>query len=173
MAVKEQIYQIDGFIFYGKKEAEQAKKEAAGVEYLKAKIDKNQPEAVLSVYNKTVEENLFETPVGLSYMRELQQYLRKIPYIAEKDILPIPVKSGNDDTKPKEQKEKTDFKKRYQTLTVICALLVIMVVSMFAITLTSDSPTILDYEKKIVNRYEAWEQELDAREQELDAKTQK
>ena len=91
MAVKEQIYQIDGFIFYGKKEAEQArKKEAAGVEYLKAKIDKNQPEAVLSVYNKTVEENLFETPVGLSYMRELQQYLRKIPYIAEKDILPIP-----------------------------------------------------------------------------------
>ncbi|CDF41499.1 putative uncharacterized protein [Roseburia sp. CAG:182] len=106
-------------------------------------------------------------------MRELQQYLRKIPYIAEKDILPIPVKSGNADTKPKEQKEKTDFKKRYQTLTVICALLVIMVVSMFAITLTSDSPTILDYEKKIVNRYEAWEQELDAREQELDAKTQK
>ena len=42
MAVKEQTYQIDGFIFYGKKEAEQAKKEAAGVEYLKAKIDKNQ-----------------------------------------------------------------------------------------------------------------------------------
>ena len=39
MAVKEQIYQIDGFIFYGQKEAEQAKKEAAGVEYLKAKID--------------------------------------------------------------------------------------------------------------------------------------
>ena len=168
MAVKEQIYQIDGFIFYGKKEAEQAKKEAAGVEYLKDNI-----EAVLSVYNKTVEENLFETPVGLSYMRELQQYLRKIPYIAEKDILPIPVKSGNADTKPKEQKEKADFKKRYQTMTVICALLVIMVVSMFAITLTSDSPTILDYEKKIVNRYEAWEQELDAREQELDAKTQK
>lgn len=58
-------------------------------------------------------------------------------------------------------------------MTVICALLVIMMVSMFAITLTSDSPTILDYEKKIVNRYEAWEQELDAREQELDAKTQK
>ena len=56
---------------------------------------------------------------------------------------------------------------------MICALLVIMVVFMFAITLTSDSPTILDYEKKIVNRYEAWEQELDAREQELDAKTQK
>lgn len=173
MAVKEQIYQIDGFIFYGKKEADQAKKEAAGVEYLKTKIDMKQPEAVLSVYNKTVEENLFETPVGLSYMRELQQYLRKIPYIAEKDILPIPVNGGNAGIKPEEQKEKTDYKKRYQTLLGICVLLVIMVVSMFAITLTSDSPTILDYEKKIVNRYEAWEQELDAREQELDAKTQK
>ena len=30
MAVKEQIYQIDGFIFYGKKEAEQAKKADPG-----------------------------------------------------------------------------------------------------------------------------------------------
>ena len=49
MAVKEQIYQIDGFIFYGKKEAEQAKKEGAGVEYLKAKRDKNQPGGVLAV----------------------------------------------------------------------------------------------------------------------------
>ncbi len=158
------IYQVDGFVFYEKKQAERAKKEAAGVKYLKEKINMEQPEAVLSVYNKTVEENLFETPVGLAYLRELQEYLEKIPYIAGKDILPITVKSV--------QTEKGDFKKRYQNLCAACIVLVIMVVSMFAITLTSDSPTVLNYEKKLVNRYAAWEQDLSEREQKLGAETQ-
>lgn len=36
---------------------------------------------------------------------------------------------------------------------------------MFMITLKSDNPNILNYEKNLVNRYAAWEQELREREQ--------
>ena len=116
MAVKEQIYQIDGFIFYGKKEAEQAKKEAAGVEYLKAKIDKNQPEAVLSVYNKTVEENLFETPVGLSYMRELQAVPEKDPLYRGKRHPADPGKKWERRYKTKGTKRKDGLQKAVSDL---------------------------------------------------------
>ena len=44
---------------------------------------------------------------------------------------------------------------------------------MFAITLTSNTPTILNYENKLIDRYEHWEQELNEREQELDEREQK
>ena len=174
-----QIYQVDGFTFFDKELAGRAEKEAAGVKYLKEKIDMTQPEAVLSVYNKTIREGLFETPVGISYLRELQQYLKGIPYMAKKDILPIPVQKAGVDSKQEKAHKKEgktgaheiniDFKKRYQILFIICALLVVMVVSMFAITVTSDSPTIFNYATKLVNRYETGEQELDEREQALEA----
>ena len=48
-------------------------------------------------------------------------------------------------------------------------VLIIIVIAMFAISLTSGSTTILNYETKIINKYEEWEQELDEREAALDA----
>ena len=48
-------------------------------------------------------------------------------------------------------------------------VLIIIVIAMFAISLTSGSTTILNYETKIINKYEEWEQELDERETALDA----
>jgi hypothetical protein len=38
---------------------------------------------------------------------------------------------------------------------------------MFAVTSTTNNATVLNYETEVINRYEAWEEELNAREQEL------
>ena len=50
------------------------------------------------------------------------------------------------------------------------AILVVCVVAMFAMTLTSDSPTIVDYQSKLLNRYASWEQELTEREKAVSEK---
>ena len=49
-------------------------------------------------------------------------------------------------------------------LRAVVIVLLVVVVGMFAITLTSSNPTILDYETKLQNRYAAWEQDLTERE---------
>ena len=50
------------------------------------------------------------------------------------------------------------------------AILVVCVVAMFAMALTSDSPTIVDYQSKLLNRYASWEQELTEREKAVSEK---
>ena len=48
----------------------------------------------------------------------------------------------------------------------------VCVVAMFAMALTSDSPTIVDYQSKLLNRYASWEQELTEREKAVSEKEQ-
>ena len=51
-------------------------------------------------------------------------------------------------------------------------ILVVCVVAMFAMALTSDSPTIMNYQSKLLNRYASWEQELTEREKAVSEKEQ-
>ena len=44
-------------------------------------------------------------------------------------------------------------------------VMIVAIIAMFIITLNSDQPNILNYEKNIQNKYAAWEQELTEREQ--------
>ena len=65
---------VGGFSFENKDEAEQAKKEIEGIKYIKAKTDMSDPEVILQVYNKMIGQKLFETAVGYSYLKDLQEY---------------------------------------------------------------------------------------------------
>jgi hypothetical protein len=67
-------------------------KEAQGVSYVKSKVDLDNPEMVLQMYNKIVEQELFETPVGFAYLQELHDFLKKAPEIKDSDIRPLPWK---------------------------------------------------------------------------------
>ena len=42
-----------------------------------------------------------------------------------------------------------------------------IIIGMFIINQTSNHPTILNYEEKIIDKYAQWEEQLDQREQEL------
>ena len=48
---------------------------------------------------------------------------------------------------------------------VMNIVMIIAIIAMFVITLNSDQPNILNYEKNIQNKYATWEQELTQREQ--------
>lgn len=70
------MYNVEGFEFETKEQALQAKKEVEGVRYIKAQMQLDDPEVVRRLYQKLISQNVFETPVGLSFLSELQQYIQ-------------------------------------------------------------------------------------------------
>lgn len=197
-----QTWEIEGFSFTDENQAKTAQKELEGVKYIKNNIDLDNPDMVLEMYNRVIEQKLFATPVGYSYLKEMQEYLITIPYIMNQDIQAIKVedipatsaasdavrkkelrhkrrdkdknidKKQRDEQKPaeetsdkkKQQMRNLDFRKRYKASFGMNVVLIIIVIAMFAISLTSGSTTIVNYENKIIDKYEHWEQELSERE---------
>lgn len=52
---------VEGFLFANEAEAAQARKEAEGVKYVKEKAQMDDPEMVLRIYNKMIQQRLFDT----------------------------------------------------------------------------------------------------------------
>lgn len=90
---KKQGILVDGFLFQEKELAGKAERELDGIKYIRNNTDMKKPQTVLQLYDRILEQELFETPVGIGYLRELQDYLYTIPSIPKKDIPPIPVES--------------------------------------------------------------------------------
>ena len=170
---------INGFVFTDEAEAEQAKKEAQGIHYVEERADMHHPKTVLEIYNKMVKQELFETAVGYTYLKELQEYLIQNPTINNRDILPISVThpmleeslrkklriSAKKESNEKKMLKKSDgYRKKYEITLFISVILAVSMIGMFIIASTSNSPTIINYENKLIDKYAAWEQELDERE---------
>ena len=160
---------VDGFLFDDEDLFKEAKKEAEGVRYMKARVDLQYPERVLQIYQRMIRQNMFQTQVGYSYLRELQDYLYTMPQISNADVPSIPVRStvkvsdASGTTEALRQENKKSRRAFHWSMTVnFFALAVILV--MFAIAMSSSSPTVLNYENELQNKYAVWEQELEKRE---------
>ena len=161
------MYQVDGFVFESRERARQAKKEAEGVSYIREHNSLKDPDEILKLYNNLLEQNLFETEVGISFLRELQEHLQMIPYIKKEDIRPIPaVKTEGSVAEIKRRQERE--RKKERELSAVCIVLAAIVAGMFIITYAGGkSKNIFNYKNEIINEYEAWEKELNEREEEL------
>jgi len=87
---------IEGFLFTDEKSAGRARKEAESIHFIKSKMDKGNPAQVLSLYQKMVSQKMFETPVGLAFLAEIQEYLRTKPSVKLDEIPAIPVPAALD-----------------------------------------------------------------------------
>ena len=169
-------YKAEGYSFYTEKDAALAENERRKIEYLEARLDYNQPESILRIYKKAIDDRVFKSPVGLLFLKNLQMYLLNQPEINHEDVDVIPLyvsfegefrevpNPARDRVKPEEPKPK----KKSVALPVSIILnigLAAAVVAMFAVALNADQPNILNYEKAIQNKYATWEQELTEREQ--------
>lgn len=167
---------VDGYLFESDAQARQAKKEIEGIRYIRAQTRIDDPDVVLKLYNRLIRENVFETVIGFEFLRELQNYLKSIPYIKSESILPIPIlkeQTRKEKKKNKHMKPNSVYRSRLRIMTIICGILLAIVIGMFAITFISGSSiNIFNYEQQIIDKYEAWEQELDLREQELSQREQ-
>ncbi len=188
----QETYEAGGFVFRTKKEAELAQREIEGTKYLRQKLDMENPNAVFSIYQTLIEQDLFETPVGYCFLKELRDYLLMIPAISNEEVLAIPIRYPQTEEEEKKQKkeqkkeeqrkerqrekekaknkkeqkkEGKNYKGRCQFFMVTSLILLISVVSMMLLAATSDNVNILNYENKLIDKYSSWEQELEEREQ--------
>ena len=188
----QETYEAGGFVFRTKKEAELAQREIEGTKYLRQKLDMETPNAVFSIYQNLIEQDLFETPVGYCFLKELRDYLLMIPAISNEEVLAIPIRYPQTEEEEKKQKkeqkkeeqrkerqrekekaknkkeqkkEGQNYKGRCQFFMVTSLILLISVVSMMLLAATSDNVNILNYENKLIDKYSSWEQELEEREQ--------
>lgn len=165
----------EGFLFYTDKDADMAALERRKIDYLEERMDYTQPETILKIYEKAIHDRIFKTPVGFLYLKRLQNYLLDQENIDPGQVAPIPlymsysgemrenVNPAKSRVKPSEKKE--DKASKFTISVILNILLLLAVVAMFFITLKADQPNILNYEKAVMNRYAAWEQELTDREQ--------
>ncbi len=164
-----------GFAFYTEQDADLANLEQKKIDYLEGKMDYSNPEQILQIYNKAIHDRIFKSPVGILYLRKLQMYLLKQESIDKEMIVPIPLyqsftgevrreqNPARNRVKPSERKEK---KSSALPISVsLNLLLALAIIIMFVITLNSNQPNILNYERLITNQYASWEQELTEREQ--------
>lgn len=187
----EQKVVIDGYEFQNPEDAKIANEELAKVNALHSKIDENNLAALKAVYIKAVEQNIFETQIGLTYLKNVRNYLISMGALKENEA-PIPVlytksilrdKSSHNaaeiealkerlknDAEQKIQAEKAKADKAQKACrqrTILCAVLFCMVLLMFAISMTGNNPTILNYKSAILNQYAEWEQQLTERENKI------
>ena len=192
-------YNIGGYIFYDENKAKKAAKELKAVEYILAQIKEADEKGVLSVYKKLLNQRLFSTEIGMSFLIQLRQNLVDSKAFPEEEIPPVysldqpkpkedqeSVSATSVEEKPepsstaKDKKKKTDkaivepkdadssqikrLKLINKLLLVLCITLLLCVIGMFYVNSTINSPTILNYEEELLNKYSSWEQELTERE---------
>lgn len=183
-----QEFLVEGYRFFSREEAKKAERELAKVRILNEKLDEDNLQAVKALYLQAVKQQVFETQIGITYLRNLQMHL-----IAEGELkpeeLPLPIRyskttweeenlrlredydaalaqARNDmDAQLKKEKERSrKLSDKCRTLMIALALTVLMVIGMFAITFTGKNENVLNYKNALVNKYAQWEQELSERE---------
>lgn len=169
---------VNGYAFYTSQDAALAETERKKVEYLKSHIKGADPEKILAVYKKAINDRLFKTPIGYDFLKEMQSFLVEQCDYNEGEVPPIQLYiefdkqlGGNyqmrrpriETTRPKE----TEKVPALFVSIILNIALVIAVIAMFVITLKSDNPNILNYETNLVDKYSYWEQELTDKQQQL------
>lgn len=178
---------VDGFLFEDEETAQVARREAEGIRYIKQRTALDNPEVVLKLYNKLLEQELFVTPVGVRFLTELQSILLDSVSVAGDEILPIPVKSpeGTQKTeaaspvekvvqKPVEAEKKADkkvggdYRKKFLVASFVAIVFGASVIGMFVINaISGNNINIINYREQILNEYSSWEAELKEEEERL------
>lgn len=172
MAAKED-YMAGGFVFETEIEAKAAHNDENKIKMLEKKLNYDNFEAVAMVYNKAIENHIFETVVGEVYLKRLQEHLIHIKD-ADSDftVQPVPIRSRLSLTKEPEEAEKArvrvaangKIKDKLKYSIILNFFLAFLIMILFIITLKGENANIINYKTAITNEYAQWEQELQERE---------
>lgn len=186
----ENKYIIEEFCFLDKKEYERALKEKETISYITANTDMNDMKAVLKVYNRAVEKKSFQTVIGLEFLKNIRSRLIVSGLVTAETISEIPVIKRGTEVKKTEPLDKNDasreiekYKKAYENAStgrtiknIIIGFLSVIIIAMIIITAKAKYSIFTyftDYETKmeneLIDKYEKWEDELEAREKALNS----
>ena len=164
---------VDGFIFRSKREFDKAKKEYETIKELKQKMDMNNQENLIEIYNRLVSKRYFQTPIGLSFLHELRVFLKEGNDNVSVAYVPV-VSSGGVKNRSEQNRQYMELQKQYnkQSMTknrLILAIvsMIIVIVGMIFIMATNENVGYFNAEEKVLNKYSAWEERLQKWEEEL------
>lgn len=174
-------YVVAGFSFSSEKEAENAREEEKKIYYIKRRLNYDDPRSVLVIYNKMVTGRVFKSPIGMGFLAEVYEKLAGSGEILPDELEPIPLLMATSigqieaDESPvrritHKKPQARSYRKEYNVCRLIIAVLVCIIIAMFAITANAENPNILNYESVIQNKYSSWAQELKEKEDELRAR---
>jgi flagellar motor component MotA len=179
---------VEGYCFESQKEAEKAAKELEQVKAINEKLDEDNLQMVKALYLKALNQQVFETQIGFSYLRNLQMHLIEEGAMKpEENPLPVAyskmvmqeegarIQEEYQELLQEEQSKMEKELKKEKELTqkagdkcknfmILSGVLAVMVIGMFLITLTGKNENILNYKRVITNQYAEWEQDLTQRE---------
>lgn len=162
---------VEGYHFATLADAETARQDIKRIKNLENNMDYRKPQNALLLYHRALETRVLQTPIGFAYLLTVQEHLKRCG-VPEDKIKPIPLymtftnkTEANSSIRKSIAARQPEYKGRFITSVCLNVLMVIVIASMFAISLKSDSPNIINYRRAIVNEYSEWEQELMQREQ--------
>lgn len=170
---KRKEWEVGGFQFGSEKDAGLAREEQEKIAYLEKRMKYDQPESVLFIYNRAIENRIFHTPIGVQYLQKLQDFIvehgmgdraRSIPLYQVYSYNPVGEMKPHTAKRRVQPSQYKILHSRLRKSVILNIFLVIMVIAMFVITLTGKNPNILNYERVITDKYAGWEQELTERE---------
>ena len=174
----EEKYVVDGYVFFGEEEYNEALNEKKGVEYMRSKINFHNVKNVLEVYEKILEKNIFKTPIGYSFLKELQNILIESELVENSQIKNIRVEETgnkkvletNKQLKNKLKNIDSVYKNRFVNSLVLNVGLIILIAVLIMITLNSKNINILNYKNRLDAEYTEKENELASWAEELENK---
>ncbi|MCI9189029.1 MAG: hypothetical protein HFH84_05255 [Lachnospiraceae bacterium] len=168
---------VGGYLFYTEKDAQLARAEEQKIEYLEAHMDYSLPDSIRYIYEHTIQERLFRTPVGIRYLQKLRDFLLAQPGVEPGSIMDIPLymtfdgelreyaAPARERVVPSRKKDRDKEKNRFTLSVILNVLLVGAIIAMFYISYVSEQPNVINYERALTSKYASWEQELTEREQ--------
>lgn len=169
----EKKWTISGYEFATKEDYEKAKKEGESVLYIKAHTDMSDKQQVLKVYNKAVDTKMFQTVIGYEFLHQLYAFILKNNVVEQEYIKNIPVRKQMNEKELPEDVEKANAlaeqyrvlyedikekKKLSKIVNVFLSLLIVIMIGMVYYNYNSYN------EDTVLDKYSAWEAELEERE---------
>lgn len=167
---------VEGFLFPTTTEAQTALKEKKNIEIIKQRTPLNDPKAAYSLYCKLIERNMFKTEVGYSFLHDMREYLVEDLGFDNADVPTIDIpKAGSSDIfsdikREKQVEEIEQLKLSKKRMTIVILSLIIIIGAMFVIAIINPNVGYVNTERKVLNKYAAWEEDLSRREEEVKQK---
>lgn len=172
----EEQFMVGGFLFGSKEDVKLAKAEESSIQFLEQKMNFEDTNTTLRIYEKALKEKIFKTPVGFEFLRKIQTELMKrgVPPENIKSIPLYQIFSQKEEEKtirifrPKAKPDKT--KEYLRNSLWLNMVLILLTIGMFVISLFGETPNIVNYRFKIQDEYASWEQDLMERENRIKEK---
>lgn len=167
---------VDGFVFPSHKEAQIALKEKKNIEVIRSRTPLQDERACRDLYTKLIEREIFKTMVGYSFLAELRRHLVE-DFMCDEESLPdvvLPRRMNYDRVNEINQgalKNKLEHEIGVnRRLKVLTFALIFIVIAMFIIATVNPNTQYLNVENKVLDKYSAWQEELERREQAVSEK---